>query len=114
MGDKLDKDAVARLSPKTPGKSKPPVEIETEDGPLAILLAGLTRSFLLAAKRLLSKGIVKAVLRKRAFLTIGQSVGGSKAKSSGSEIAGTIVPTPLIGLYSRRTAAFANSALLDR
>lgn len=108
MGNKIDNDAVAQYSPKTPGKSRQPGAIETEDGPLAIVLAGLTRSFLLAAKSLLSKGIVKAALRKRAFLTIGQSVGGSKAKSPGSETAGTIAPNPLISLIRRRTAVFAN------
>jgi hypothetical protein len=41
------------------------------DGPASSVVAGLTRSFLLAAKSL-PKGMIQATLKKRAFMTIGQ------------------------------------------
>jgi hypothetical protein len=41
------------------------------DGPASSIVAGMTRSFLLAAKSL-PKGMIQATLKKRAFMTMGQ------------------------------------------
>ena len=97
----IDKEEVGRTS-KVILESPKPATIEHEDGPLGILLAGLTRSFLLVAKNL-PKGIIKAALKKRAFLTIGKRTASSGAvqsprdvglgKSSGSNAAGTMYET---------------------
>jgi len=43
-----------------------------EGAGIACALAGLTRAFVFAVKGGLRKGLVKALLRKKAFLTIGQ------------------------------------------
>lgn len=88
----------------SPTDNEPIRKHEEALGPLSVLLAGLTRT-LLYVSRGLPKGVVKAFLRKRAFLTITKRsasaalVDSSKpaSRTHGSKVLGKLLASSLPG-----------------